>query len=141
MLLLTSCLPETPPPPYGVWRSENPQITLFFTPEYQIIEGRQFYFGIYTVDSVDTKLAIEIFPGGRAFAMYDLSEPRGRGGGVRHSGTLFSGTYRLVRGEIRHRTSPAVQERLGIDIIIFQRAEYYVPLDPEWIANFVPIPE
>jgi len=80
LLLLASCLPETPPPPYGIWVSEEPQITLFFTPDFQILENIEIYFGIYTVDSVDTKLAIRIYPGGGAFAMYDLTEPRIGGG-------------------------------------------------------------
>jgi len=64
LLLLTSCVPETPPPPYGVWVSEEPQIILFFTPEYQVIEDGPFYFGIYTINGVDVKAFARLNPGG-----------------------------------------------------------------------------
>ena len=141
ILLLVSCVPETPPPPYGVWVSEEPQITLFFTPEYQILEGREFYFGIYTVNNLDTKLAIEILPGGGAFTIYNLTEPRRWGGGVIHSGRMFDSIYRMVDGEIHYLISEDAQEKLGIDKIIFRRTDDYEPIDPEWIANFVPRPE
>jgi len=60
---------------------------------------------------------------------------------VLHSGILLAGRFRLVRGKLHYHLTPHFQEELGIETIIFQRVEDYEPIDPEWIANFVPRPE
>jgi len=60
---------------------------------------------------------------------------------LKHSGILFESIFRLVNDEIHYLIPLDVQERLGIDKIIFRRTDDYEPIDPEWIANFVPWPE
>ena len=55
-LVLPSCVPDTPEPPYGVWKSEDPHIVLFFKPEHRIPIGMPAYLGFYTVDSTETKV-------------------------------------------------------------------------------------
>jgi len=152
VFLLTSCFPEPEVPPYGVWVSDEPNITLFINLEHQIIEDRHIYFGIYTVDNIDKKVFVQ-FGTGRHFVIYDLSEPRwkgegvysfyqpgggGRAAGVRHSGSLFAGPYNMRRGEIHSRLAPIPQNTSENDIIIFRRIEDYEPIDPDWIANFIP---
>ena len=144
LLLLSSCLPDTPPPPYGVWVSEEPRIVLFFKPEYRIIENTSIYFGIYTINDVDTKIFTN-FGNGLWLEIFDLTEPRlgrqGLGHRLNHSGRLLSAPYRLIGNEIHYLISPDVQEKLGVEIIVFRHTEDYVPIDPHWIANFVPYPE
>ena len=141
LLALSSCVPEIPDPPYGVWQSDDPRITLFFTPEYQVIEGREFYFGLYSIDNVDKKVFAQFGPGGGGFGINDLSEPRNSGGCVLFSRTLIGGNYRLIENMMIYTLSPHSQERLGIETITFHLIDDYEPICPEWIANFVPRPE
>ena len=84
LLLPTSCLPDTPYPPPGVWMSEDPNIILFLNPEDRIQGvGAISFFGIYTIDEVETKVFIQL-GNGLNFVIYDLTEPR-RGGGFRYN--------------------------------------------------------
>jgi len=46
----------------------------------------------------------------------------------------------MIRGDIHSRMMPISQNTLDNDVIIFRRTEDYKPIDPEWIANFVPQP-
>ena len=147
LLLFASCVPETEIPPYGVWVSEEPKITLFITPEYRIPVGPPSYFGVYMVNDIKSKIFAQ-FDRGRHFVIYDLSETRGgahyvtvfgergQAGGICHSGSLLSGSYRLIGGELQYMLGERSQEILGIKTIIFQLSEDYEPIDPEWIANF-----
>ena len=146
MLLLTSCLPETPPPPYGIWKSEEPRIVLYFKPQYRVFEDSEFiYFGVYTIDGVDRKIFTN-FGNGLWLDIFDLTALRkrreGMGYSINHSGRLLAAPYRLVGDEIHYLISTYTQEMLNInDIIVFRRIEDYEPIDPEWIANFEPMPE
>ena len=142
LLLLTSCLPDTPEPPSGVWMSEEPRIVLYFKPEYSINVGPPTYFGIYTIDGVERKVFVR-FGAGLQFSIFDLTEPRGSdiASGVSHSGILLGGSYRVIGEEIRYRLFQESVEILGLNEIIFRRIEEYDPIDPEWVANFVPRPE
>ena len=80
LLLLTSCLPDTPLPPPGVWMSEEPKIILFFDLEDQIQGiGTPSFFGIYMLDGVETKVFTQFGPG-LQFTVFNLTEPRRRGG-------------------------------------------------------------
>ena len=132
LLLLSSCLPDTPPPPYGVWISEEPIIVLYFKPEFRAPTGQPSYFGTYTIDGV-TKKILAHFGNGLWFTLYDLTEPNngweGEIEGIQHSGMLLAGSYRIVGNEIHYRISPYAQERLGVDRIIFQLTEDYEPLN------------
>ena len=141
LLLLTSCVPDTPYPPIGVWVSEDPRIVLFLKPEYQIPVGPLSFLGLYTIDGVETKV-FAAFGNGLRFAIYDLTEPRGTGrtgGGINHSGLMLSGTYRVVGNEIHYTLHQEHIERLGINRIIFHRVEDYEPIDPYyWLPDFFP---
>ena len=142
LLLLASCLPETPEPPFGVWMSEEPRIVLYLKPEYRLPIAGPNYLGTYTIDGVDRKVFVSFGPG-LSFALYDLTEPRagGRMGGVSHSGSPFGGTYRVVRDEIHVTITLALQERLGLETrtIIFRRVEDHDPIDPYyWFPYFFP---
>jgi len=136
VLFITSCSPETPEPPYGVWVSNEPQITLFFKPQYRLPIYRPIYLGLYTIDGVETKVVLSFGHGTRftVQALDALFE-----GGTRGDYRLLVGTYRLMGGEIRYTLTPVFQERLGIDRIWFRRMEYYDPIDPYyWSSHFFP---
>jgi len=81
LLLLAACFPEPEVPPYGIWVSEEPNITLFIKPEYRIPERNYSYFGVYAADGDYTKTLVR-FGTGRHFTIYDLTEPRTMGGGA-----------------------------------------------------------
>ncbi|MCL2841605.1 MAG: hypothetical protein FWE05_12635 [Defluviitaleaceae bacterium] len=133
---VTSCLPETPEPPYGVWVSENPRIVMYFKPEYQISMYPPIYIGSYILDDVETKVFAN-FGSGLRFGIYPLSSFIEGSGGVTRGGSLLIGSYRVIRGEIHYTLTPPFQEELGVRTIIFRRVEDYRPIDPyDWFPNF-----
>jgi len=136
LFLFTSCTPETPEPPYGVWMSYEPRIVLYFKSEYRVPD-RLIYVGFYTIDEVETKVFAH-FGRGQRFTVND-SAGMTEGGGILGSGRLLSGSYRVVRNEIHYTLTPHYQEQLGIETIIFQRLETYNPIDPYyWFPQFFP---
>ena len=129
--------PPTPDPPYGIWVSDEPRMVLFLKPQYQIFEDLPWYIGLYAQDGVDTKMFAAFGPG-TIIEFFDLTGLR-EDGGIRGSGLLLAGGYRMVRGEFHFRLNPAFQERLGIQTIVLQRVEYYDPIDPYyWFPHFFP---
>ena len=52
--------------------------------------------------------------------------------------TLLAGHWRLRREQLHLTPTPAFQERLGVEVIIFDRLEEYSALDPEdWITEHI----
>jgi len=137
VLMLASCLPKTPDPPYGVWMSEEPKIVLYLKPEYRIPIGPPSYLGFYILDGVETKV-IAHFGNGLRFRLYDHTGLR-EDGGISGSG-LIIGDYRVVRNEIHYTLTPYFQEQIGVKIIIFHNVEdNYDPIDPyDWFPHFFP---
>lgn len=138
LLLLTSCLPETPPP--GIWMSEEPRIVLYFKPDYQLEGmGDSMFFGVSEIDGVERKVIVQ-FGHRLTLQLLDITEPREggvTGHGIRFSGAVLVGTYRVNGDELTYTLNETFRGRTGIDNITFQRIEDYEPLDPEWLANFV----
>jgi len=132
----TACMPNTPEPPYGVWMSEEPQIMLFFKPQYRIPVHTQRFLGLYIIDGVELKVFVGMSHGPR-FTIHP-KEALTEGGGLGDP-ILLIGDYRVRRGEIHYTLTPHFQELLGIDTIIFRRVEYYDPIDPYyWSPHFFP---
>ena len=135
--------PQTPDPPYGVWVSEEPRIMFYFKPQYRILDGWPTYIGLYTLDSVETKV-FAYFGNGLWFNVFHnigLSETGGLIGWIPEGGggPLLAGSYRVVRDEIHYTLTPYFQEQLGIQTIIFYRVEEYDPIDPYyWFPHFFP---
>jgi hypothetical protein len=144
VLLLSACLPETPEPPHGVWASIEPEIVLYLKPEYQIPVPGFNYIGIYKLDGVETNV-VAAFGNGLRFNLYDISGPgegADTGYGIKHSGMLLIGGYRVTKGEIRYNITPVFQEQLGVNEIIFRRVEDYDQIDPhDWLPDFFPSQE
>jgi len=128
--------PPTPDPPYGVWVSDEPRIMFYFKPQYRILDGWPTYIGLYTLDSVETKV-FAYFGNGLRFAIYNLSSLREDGG---LSGlALFGGSYQVIRDEIHLRLPQPFVEQFGTQTIIFRRVEEYDPIDPYyWFPHFFP---
>jgi len=136
VLFITSCVPETPEPPYGVWVSEEPHIVLFFKPQYRLPIYRPIYLGLYVIDGVETKVVLS-FGHGTRFAVQSLEALEE--GVVSLDHRLLVGIYRVMGDEIRYTLTQPFQERLGIDRIWFRRVEYYDPIDPYyWSPHFFP---
>jgi len=136
LTLLTSCVPDTPDPPYGVWVSEEPRIVLFLKQEYRIPVASPSYPALYELDGVELKVFVSISTGPQ-FGIYHLGS-LSEGGGP--SGpALLIGPYRVVANEIRYTLNPPFQERLGISTIVFRLMEDYDPIDPYyWFPHFFP---
>jgi len=136
VLFITSCSPETPEPPYGVWVSDEPQIVLFFKPQYRLPIYTPTYLGLYVIDGVEAKVFLEFYFGTRFSVnpQETLTEV-----GVQGGHTLLVGDYDVIGDEIRYTLTPFFRERLGIDRIWFRRVEYYDPIDPYyWSPHFFP---
>ena len=134
LILFTSCVPEPVPLPYGVWKSENPDIILYLKDHHVILQSEIHpqHVGIYIRN--DEKL--RIFPTtGNAqwlYIRYNLGlSPEGR-----HTDTiLVSGVWSLVDDQMHYRLFRESQERLGVRQIIFNQVEYYEPIDlADWIT-------
>jgi len=137
LFVFSSCMPETPEPPYGVWVSENPKIVLYLVPEYRIPLPSINYLALYVNDGVETKALAE-FGNGLMFFIYDLTDSREMwklGSGISHSGRLLGGTYQVAGGEIRLHHP----DQLGNNSIIFRRVESYESIDPYYgLPEFFP---
>ena len=135
--VLTSCLPETPEPPYGVWVSEEHGITLFLKPEYRLSTDSFIYIGLYVVDNIEKK-AFALFRAGTQLLIYDelaFANPSI----IRGDYLLLAGSYRVIQNKIHWTLTPHFQEQKGVRTIIFQRTENYTPIDPyHWSPYFFP---
>jgi len=136
LFLLTSCVPDTPDPPYGVWMSEEPRIVLYFKPEYRIPIGMPSYLGLYTLDGVDTKIFAH-FGNGPVFTVYGLEGLSERGGIIGLG--IIGGSYRVSGDEIRLMLFQEHVEQFGFSTVIFRLIEDYEPIDPYyWFPQFFP---
>jgi len=129
---LSSCLPETPDPPEGIWISDNPRIILYFKPEYRNMPRQMgiSYLGIYTAaNGHEIRFLIRLGKGPR-LTFYDLSY---LDWGVNSSisrGYFLSGGWQM-RGEY------LVFSPSGRNSITFRRAYDYEPIDlTEWFPDY-----
>jgi len=128
LIPISSCVPDTPEPPYGVWMSEDPHIILYFKPEYRLPFPHISYIGFYTVDGVETRVFAH-FGNGMRFTIYGLDGIT-EGGGIRGLG-IIGGRYRIRGGEMHLSHMD--------ETIIFRPLETYTPIDPyDWFPHFFP---
>lgn len=133
-IFFTSCLPETVEPPYGVWSSENPNITLYLK-DYEDILQMGFPWrrvGIYTKNEETLHVFPTFGPATRFNIRYNIYLSSG---GALASTTLASGSWQLRNDQMYFNLTPHFQEQLGVRRIIFNRLEEYDPINPEdWIT-------
>ena len=133
--LSSSCVPQTPPPPLGVWKSYNPNIILFLKPSYLMQQVSPIsYLGVYVADSYEIKMFVH-FGNGLRFRLTEASYLR-EDDIINNLGSFLVGTYRVVGDQIHYTLTPAFRERTGYDIIIFHQLENYDPINPEdWFPS------
>ena len=141
LLMLSACVPETPPPPQGVWKSEYPEIILYIMPEYQVDEMGGRFLAKYTAKDGSHTKAIVRFLRGSEVGIYGLADElyQDRRNSASFSATLLVGFYRVEGDEMNFTLNPRFQEERGISSIKFIRLEKYEPIDPrDWLPNLFP---
>ena len=120
MAILTACGVSTRGEiPYGVWKSEEPNITLYFDPEVY----REFS-GVYVKDGESINIIIIFATSAKAFSIYD--ESLFYSGKNRTSADVYYYGYYRVRGnKLRYNLVPHWQERTGIKTIVFEKVSDY----------------
>lgn len=135
-LFITSCFPLPQEPPLGVWKSEEPEIIMYFKPEYRNLPtglGWYNHLGKYFAEDYELNVIIMPHAATRIRIIYDIE--LASSGGMTHA-TFLIGDWRLRRGQLHLTPTPFYQERLGVNVIIFNKIEDYPALDPtEWITD------
>ena len=126
-LALVSCVATYQPIPYGVWQSENPNMTLIVDPDYASFENPSWsivYPGTYVRDGEEIDLVVVV------------DNTRGRGG-IRvfnaslerfsnFSDAYFVGNYRVSGGRLIYTLDRQWQEQTGFDRIVFDKTREVV---------------
>ena len=139
LLVISSCLPETQEPPFGVWKSEEPKLIMYFKPEYRNVPVRLpvsfSHLGLYHTNDSILNVFISSDPGRRLRIIYDDYELTSRELSL---SALLVGDWRL-RGEQIHLTLTAqFREKYGLRVVVFDRLEDYPEIDPEdWITEHI----
>lgn len=107
------------PIPYGVWKSEDPELTLDINPDVYP------YNGIYVVDGEK----IEVTIGG--FSIYDFFEiwPL-EGSGIDltvYGNAYFNGTFKRKKDKIYYTLKPYWQDKTDYKTIVFEKIGDYDP--------------
>jgi len=139
LLILSACVPETPPPPQGVWQSEYPEIILYIMPEYQI-PGSGAFLAMYTEeDGSEVKMIIH-FERGTIVSMWSIvGTPQGFLNGVPLVEALLAGSFSVDGNKMRLLLTAPVQEKYGMRSIVFVNVEDYVPINPtNWLPDIFP---
>ena len=137
LMLNSSCLPESQEPPSGIWKSEEPNIIMYFKPEYRNVPLRLAAFNhlaVYYANGSASNVFILSGPGRRVSITNDIK--------VRSNGTYYTyiliGDWRLRREQLYLTPTPAFQEKLGVETIIFNRLEDYPEINHEdWITEHI----
>ena len=128
LLILSACVPDVPPLPTGVWRSESPDITLFITSDYRI-RGSAIYPGFYTQRDTKTKI-IAYQRNNWGFSITTTAALTESGGFAGLNNSLMRGSYSIVSDDEFHFTLAANSStRRYYSVIVFHRVEEYDPID------------
>jgi len=131
MLMLTSCIGEILPIPFGIWHSENPNLTLFISREPEHIVGefpiadREHASGIFLVkhvseDGSEIELALSYSPRPYNFVIFD---PLIADEGFFSDSIYFDGRHRIRDDRLYFELRPFYRELTGFDTIVFERVE------------------
>ena len=63
LIFLTSCVPEWIEIPPGVWQSDDPKITLYFMPDYQIPGSAKRYLGFIIENGNERRIFTQFWQG------------------------------------------------------------------------------
>ena len=135
LLFLSSCVPETPPPPLGVWKCYDVGIMLYLDPVYQHPLRQNVWLGYSFADEERTRIFARFGNGAGRINIYDFDTQLTEGGGI--SGlTLYSGRFYESNNQIHLTFSERVAARIGIESTIFYRVTEYPTIDlNEWFPH------
>ena len=119
MLLLASCAVYADYP-YGVWQSENPNITLIIDPNYQLDEDPGRFPGIYVKDTGTEDVIVTLDLVGAGLAIHNVSIGEAV---AYHRYADFLGSYRIRRDRMDFTLVRSLREELGVDRIVFELVE------------------
>jgi len=125
--------------PYGIWHSEEPNITLFIKPDYNVtlygyqtfttaageetiqISESDVFLGVYVKDGEEIDIFVSfLFPPREDLRIQNANITRP----INSSNAYFAGSYRVRRNNRLYlRLFLDIQERTGIDHIVFELVE------------------
>ncbi|MCL2035278.1 MAG: hypothetical protein FWG94_11205 [Oscillospiraceae bacterium] len=120
-LILTSACNTRGELPYGVWQSEEPNITLYFDPEIWVSDP---FPGTYIKDGESTDIVIIFSSSAKAFSIYNASlyySEDGLNYVDSYKDAYYYGYYRVRGNKLRYNLVPHWQERTGIKTIVFEK--------------------
>ena len=127
LLMLSSCQPA---PPFGIWKSEYPNIVIYINQDYRIIGG---FPAIYTLNGEEIK--VTAMPHRNYLTIRTLDDRTQLfGGGFRETRNTLRWTINFVYEDFGERTS------VDYTTIVFQRLDHYDPIDPEDLVVVIPPP-
>lgn len=120
-LLITSCAVDfpSPPPPYGVWESEEPKIVLDINPDTAYLYG-----GEYTHDGITSDLIIQFHNDGRGFDILDSQALQGDTV-IGLDYTYFVGKFTIWNNTMTYTLFDNYAEKTGYEKIKFRLVEEY----------------
>ena len=110
-----------PPPPYGIWQSIDPNITLFIAPEFRLSQDIEFS-GIYVRDGEEVRVRV-LAPNSRGVGAFLIFEDIIREDKTVSERMLYFGEIYIENDRIYMDLLHYFSERTGIDTIIFELVE------------------
>ena len=120
LLTFTACSENTPIP-YGIWKSEEPRITLFIDPAYAETDEPFRFPGIYIKDGVEMDVFVRISITHGTFFIHNASIPRDTVDF--HREAYFDGLYRIEDNRLYYTVGQLWREQTGVDRIVFELVE------------------
>ena len=138
-LFITSCSMGRHETPLGIWRSTDPDITLYLDSNY-LHPNNRLFLGVYIENDEVIKLFIQsIAPRDPALHIYANNIYEIFTSGSRRHRMLFSGRFHIDDDDRLHLVRSAgiaaspTAARTDVTEIIFYRVEDYEPIDPrDW---------
>jgi len=119
-LILTSACNTRGELPYGVWQSEEPNITLYFDPKID----EDVFSGTYMKDGENINIVVLVSSVNKGFRIYNESlyySEHGLNYVDSYRDSYYSGDYRVRGNKLRYKLRPYWQEQTGIKTIVFEK--------------------
>ena len=130
LFILSSCMQPARIPPDGIWHSEDPNVTMYLKPEYNLRWSLTPAHFVMNDDVLN--VAVSFGPGNGVYMFTDLDiNERGLA-----MSTFLRGNWRMTGEQIRLTLMSGSRERLGYKAIVFTKIETYDPIDlADWIID------
>jgi hypothetical protein len=128
LIFTSSCAVERDELPVGVWKSENPDIIIYFTPE----DPSRYGLGFYTKDGETEKIFITWHVKMPYLSIHEFSDLHKDD--VVTGPAFIRGEWSVIEDIIYIKLEPGSQELLGQEQIIFHLIEDYEPMNlDDWL--------